>query len=340
VDRRQFLSEVAEIDWARLRGAYGASDGSVVRRGRTLDGPEVTYQLGDVPAALEVLSTGRDEGEDSYQDALDVLQSHVWHQGDIYPVTPVVARLLAQLIDLPNVVGRDALASVLVLISDSARHERSTEEPERRAVAAAVDAALCAEQDRVMRWLDEDLAPHAVLIALRGEGCRTGMLAALEQRLALPFFVWIALAELDRPPAWAGPRAEAALEDPAPLVRLAAAAFLARRCGPTGALAARVEAALPPSAAVELARALALPADIVVSPPRAPPPAELVAATVVFAGPRLVVAQLAEGRNITIPWPQSGLLPGEQIRVGLSPHGEPRVVEHSRADGAIERFEL
>jgi hypothetical protein len=70
-----FAADTAAIDWSGQIGCYGRSD----------------QPDHDVAQALLVLASQDDLDSDEWSDAMDVLQSHVWHQGDVYPVAAAVS---------------------------------------------------------------------------------------------------------------------------------------------------------------------------------------------------------------------------------------------------------
>jgi len=122
--------------------------------------------------------------------------------------------------------------------------------------------------------------------------------------------------------------------------RAAAAIFLARRTQPEGALAQRVEAALTPLALAELRQSIDVPFAVDAPEFRAPFEGTLEQGTILFAGERLVTVRLAGPRNVSLPWPASGVVKGEVVRIGFSASGAPRIVERSRADGGTTRIEF
>jgi hypothetical protein len=71
---------VRAVDWSELEGAYGTDR--------------------DVPTALEIMRWADDAEDDEFSDAwLDVLCSHVWHQGTIYPITAPVLPFVFDIVD-------------------------------------------------------------------------------------------------------------------------------------------------------------------------------------------------------------------------------------------------
>jgi hypothetical protein len=316
------------VPWASLQGAYGASDGSVTRAGG--------YRLGDIPRALLTLADVTDAGGDDALDALDVLQSHAWHQGDIYPVTAHVVPFAVALSSAPEVVVRGDVAYWLALVADSASRYAAGTDAGNRANAEATFGALLAHRRTVIGWIGGDHDAAALVVASRVPGMGDDLLAALSAARRISVAGWLSLAELESPPAWALDRAATALEDRDEDVRTAAALLLGRRARPTGDLAARVEAALAPGALAALGRAVEVPFDLSAPVLTAPFAGPLGQATVLFVGAKLVTVRVAGPRNVNLPWPGSGLTKGEVLEVGLSPHGAPRVAVRARPDGTKE----
>ncbi len=125
------LRDVDAVDWKSLEGAYGASDGS-------LKNDEMVQ--GDVPGALRVLALEEDFESDDFSDALlDVMGGHVWHQGTVYPVTPVVVPFIFRILRLRAEEGiAEKLVEYLNVVKSSA-------DP-------VVDAVFANHQDAVDEW--------------------------------------------------------------------------------------------------------------------------------------------------------------------------------------------
>ncbi len=73
------------------------------------------------------------------------------------------------------------------------------------------------------------------------------------------------------------------------------------------------------------------------STPVATTEGELVDATIVFAGPKVVVAKTPNGHNVTLKLPDSGLAKGDVVRVAIASNGKPREVELPGPDGSRRR---
>lgn len=306
-----FRVRVARVDWNKLHGAYGPS--------------------AQVPRALDTLATERSSESDAFMDALDVFQSHVWHQGDIYEVTPFAVPFLLEVAAArPGSLGEE-LAALLVVIVESAR--RCPDAALGRAVLDALDAKL------LLGWLDGEWCGYGALLALARDDLREPALARLQAHDALPLAALFALARLDVPPAWAAERARPLLSGEGAALRAAAAILLLRSGLATEADAPGLDAALGPGAEQSLLDALELPLEL---PPfqRPRPERPMERAEVLFAGAGMMVARLASGKNANIRWVDSGLVRGAAIRVALGEADIVRAVEVERADGSVERREF
>lgn len=321
------------IDWAASKGAYGPSDGSV--------------EHADVPGALRTLMRGDELDEDTYRDALAVLQSHVWHQGDVFDVTLGAVPLLFQIIEnsRASTAQQLELAQLSVLIADSARRYRQGDDPERHALADKILGAFAAEKAALLAWLGGPLAESAVFIATCVPSVREAVLLGLETVVELPFFGFLGLAELDAPPAWVLERAVRAVSSELEATRFAAARLLARHAKAEGDLLTQLEAALVPHAAAMLERVTNYPWDVTVPLITAPFSGELREGTVLLSGTNLVVVQLPAlpeqfAKNVTLHWGNAGFVKGQTVRIGLNTRGEPRVLERTQADGSVERVDF
>ena len=87
-------------------------------------------------------------------------------------------------------------------------------------------------------------------------------------------------------------------------------------------LAARIDAALPPSAQGAIRRHLnGLWSPTIVRPTVAP---KMYEAEVVFTGKKLVVVR-AGTKSVTLPWTDADVTRGDRLQVGLTTHGEPKL---------------
>ena len=72
---------------------------------------------------------------------------------------------------------------------------------------------------------------------------------------------------------------------------------------------------------------------------RAPFSGPLTRGTVVFASPNLVLVRIGD-RDVTVRVRFTDLAAGAAVRVGLSPHGEARVIEFESHAGHTVRFDV
>ena len=85
---------------------------------------------------------------------------------------------------------------------------------------------------------------------------------------------------------------------------------------------ARVDNALPPSAATSLKRLTGgLWTPTVTRPIVAP---KLFDAEVMFQGKKLIIVK-AGAKSVTLPWEGAQLSPGDRLQIGLSTHGQPKL---------------
>jgi len=323
----EFQKAVQRVDWKALSGAYGPSDGSVRSTGRLMDGTSVETVLGNVPEALTLLATERDTESDEWADAMDVLCSHVSHQGDIYEVTPRVVPFIFDLLSMPEVAGPRGLAECLVLWAESAKRYEASAQPEDRALGRSLDAALALHAPEVAGWLGGDLEQEAVLVAAYSSRLRAPVLAAVQAQHRPSFSAYIAMTLIGEWPEWMHQRAAKALGCDDAMERLAAAAFIACSGRVPDDLLPQLDAILTPDAAAKLTAAFDRPLELKIPRLRAPWRGPLAEAAVIFAGPKLVVVRTTDNRSFTLHWPQAAVEKGARVRVGISAHGEPRVVE-------------
>jgi hypothetical protein len=94
----------------------------------------------------------------------------------------------------------------------------------------------------------------------------------------------------------------------------------------------RIDAALPPSAPAALATFVGkLWIPRIERPVVAP---KLLDAEVVFAGEKLVLVR-AGARTVTLRWPDAQLSKGDVIQVGITAHGQPKLVVLTEPDGHV-----
>jgi hypothetical protein len=101
---------------------------------------------------------------------MDVLETHVWHQGTIYKLTQVVLPFVLELVDLTrrrhDDKGAEELAGVVVHCAQSAREFAQSTDQENRALGEAVLAILTAEQGRLRSWKQDSVLREYALAAM------------------------------------------------------------------------------------------------------------------------------------------------------------------------------
>src|SRR5262245_27720194 len=139
------LSLVDRTDWAALDGAYGPS--------------------AEVPEALRVLAEEKDADSDTWSDAMNnVVLGQIWHQGEIYPVTPHALPFLIAIAGEPGVAGRPQIAAAVGLIARAAL--RYVEKGEDGApLGRATAEVLAAHATTIAGWLGGELDEQASFIA-------------------------------------------------------------------------------------------------------------------------------------------------------------------------------
>src|SRR5262245_62047356 len=146
MDRTALLGAIDSVDWGQRQGAYGGSE--------------------RVPDALRVLASEPDRESDEWSDAMDVLESHVFHQGSVYDVTEVALPLMFRLIGLPDLAGPNDILAVLVLIASSTHRYRESDNSERRALGERLSIALSAEKPTMLSWLDGERGEAAAFMMM------------------------------------------------------------------------------------------------------------------------------------------------------------------------------
>lgn len=255
-------------------------------------------------------------------NALDVvLYGHGWHQSTIYPVTAAIAPFLIQLIEARRD-GDGELARGLEVFACAAT------DPANAPHGDGVIAALAAHAGTIVGWREER-AQTVVVVAVHVPAVRELWLAAL-QASHISTVEYFGLAALPNPPEWAADRARQDPDDVGAAVLLAAHTTLAPE------LARIVERTITPLTVDTFGDLLAvLNLDI----PEVRAPCDLVPATVVFAGGNLVLVRVGD-RNVTCKVTNTGLKMGDQVRVGISAHGEPRMLELRGEDGTVVTLAL
>jgi hypothetical protein len=138
--------EVRAVNWAELRGARGMDC--------------------DVAGALETLRFGTDPEADDFGDAWqEVLYSHVYNQGAVFPVTAHVLPFVFDIVDQsPALKGkrggeRTELAQFVLCCAAAAQDEQSSD-------GRAVLATLALHAERLRAWVLSDLRSLALATML------------------------------------------------------------------------------------------------------------------------------------------------------------------------------
>ena len=193
-------SEVRAVDWSALEGAYGTDR--------------------DVPTALEIMRWADDAEDDEFSDAwLDVLCSHVWHQGTIYPITAPVLPFVFDIVDhspalkSPTCYARSEIAQFVTWCASSARRAVTSGKDDDRFNGQSVLSVLAAHADRLRKWKDSDLQTEGITAMLLVSELRGPLLASAETEpnavlasilgharwLGSPEFEWAARALVELP---------------------------------------------------------------------------------------------------------------------------------------------
>jgi hypothetical protein len=300
-----------EVDWSQLAGAYGTSEKNV-------------------PNAILTLARERHADTDDWNDSIDVLFSHVSHQGTIFAVTPHVVPFLFDLVALESCADPGTLAYMLAHYAAAATKDAKN--------GPHVLARIAERRDTILEWIDDKRLANSALFLWSRLSTDARLFDRLESKRTLSAAAYVMFAEMAAPPAWALARAQKALRNKAEGAKMAAAMLLARRSA--GALdedtLTRVQDALVPGTAAKLRQLVEAPFEIeVVHPPFR---GKLEEASVLFVGDGLVVVRRGKA-NINIRWggdprPAKGAI----VRVGVT-HGVAHVIEFDAADGSRRRFE-
>ena len=306
---------VANLSWGVLRGALGPSDGSA-------------GAASNVPSALGVLRHAEiyRAVPDEIEEAFSVLERHVMCEGQLYPVVvAAVPFLLAVVRKTSPVAGR-----IAELLARYASCAGSLEEPLRsRFLQLLGDHA-----GELIRWFGAHDRPLGAL-AIHVPAVREPFIAAVEGAERVSAEILLALIELDLREAPGDTEAVARdlienADDE--LSRMSAAAFLARFGDHPPALRARIDSALPPSAAKSLQRVTGgLWIPTVTRPVVAP---KLYDAEIMFTGKKLVIVK-AGTKSVTLPWEGATLVPGDRLQIGLSAHGQPKLAVVTDRQGNV-----
>jgi len=316
------VSLIDKTDWAAVEGAYGSS--------------------ADVPQALRVLAVAADAQSDDWAEALNgTVLGHIWHQGDIYPVTPHALPFLVAIADEPRSAGRAEVARAAARIAQAAARYAHKKEEADAALGRATADVFAANAATIAGWLGGELDEPASLIASVVTALREPFGAFLGGRASFSPWHHLAVERWPEVPDWAyaGAEKEVAGETPA---AIAAAVLLQRKTDLSDAVARRVDALTTPPMRAALEAALTCPWEI---PEfqfrlRSAPTGDLVPCEVIFVGANLIYVQHPSAGRVVVRLgnePLDGIGKGETLLVELSPAGRPRVVERTTASGETVR---
>ncbi|MGE0395800.1 MAG: hypothetical protein AB7T06_03655 [Kofleriaceae bacterium] len=304
---------VAELPWGVLRGAFGPSDGSVGAHA-------------NVPSALSVLRHAPlyVNHPEEIEEAFAVLERHALRHRLLYPVAVTVVPFLLDFIRRGSPIAERIAELIAEYVATG-----DTLEPHMR---DRLHEIVVAHTSEVLGWIGRFDRPLAAL-AIHIPALQPAYLFALETSPVSPFAL-LALLEIG-----VGPRrcVDIALEilddkDANPITRAAGAAFLVRFGDDSTSLRERIDAALPPSAPAALANLVTrLWVPRIERPVVAP---RMVAAEVLFAGERLVLVR-AGAHSVTLPWRDAGVRKGDVLQVGITVHGQPKLVVFTEPTGTV-----
>jgi hypothetical protein len=303
---------VLTLSWGALIGADGPSDGSA-------------GASSNVPSALSVLrhaplyATHLDEIEDAFA----VLRRHPIRYGLLYPVAVSIVPFLFDLVR-----RRSPLAARIADVI-----------AEYTAAAATLDEYLSDRLFEIVELYAVEVASWvgrydraAAALAVHVPAIRSTYLAEVAMTESPCPVTLLALVELGAAPGHTLAKATAMLDHPAADHRMAAAAFLTRFGERTPDLESRIDAALPPWALVALANLVGRLWQVKVVRPIVAP--KLHTGEVTYAGEKWVIVRAA-GRNVTLPWVGSSVRRGDVVQIGLTAHGQPKLVVKTDADGTV-----
>jgi hypothetical protein len=308
---------VAELPWGVLRGARGPSDGSA-------------GASSNVPSALAVLRHAQLYlgFPAEIEDAFEVLENHGIDGGHLYPVAVATLPFLFDVVRRNSPIA-ERVAELLARISAA----RDPAEPRLHERLATVVAS---HSEEIARWIGRyDRA--ACALAIHVPDVRDELLVEIARADRLEPEVLLALVDFDLGAA-PGRTIELALAmldgaDTSAFARACAAAFLVRFGERSPSLASRLDSALPPSAPHELCSFVhRLWTPSIERPVVAP---RMYDAEVVAADVRHVLVR-AGTRSVTLPWERANVRPGERVQIGLTTHGQPKLVVVTTPDGSVK----
>ena len=183
----------------------------------------------------------------------------------------------------------------------------------------------------VLSWLDRhDRAVAAIAIHVPALRARYLVQIALAREVS-PITL-LALIELDATPGDTLRLATEMLDSSDSAARMCAAAFLTRFEEHTPAGDTRIDAALPPWAPVALSNLAGKLWKVQLARPKVAP--TLYTGEVTFAGERWVIVKTG-ARTVTLPWIGATVRRGDHVQVGLTAHGQARLVMVTSADGSV-----
>lgn len=304
---------VAELPWGVLRGAFGPSDGSIGAHA-------------NVPSALAVLRHAQlyKNHPSEIEEAFAVLERHALRHRVLYPVAVTVVPFLLDFIRR----GSPLSERIAELIAEYVAHGETLEP----ALRQRLHEIIVGHTRELLGWIARFDRPLAAL-AIHVPALQPAYLSALDTSPISPFAL-LALLEIG-----VGPRrcVEVALEilddrEANPITRAAGAAFLMRFGDDCTSLRERIDAALPPSAPAQLANLVdRLWVPRIERPVVAP---RMISAEVLFAGERLVLVRAGD-RSVTLPWEHAGVTKGDVLQVGITVHGQPKLVVFTEPSGAV-----
>ncbi len=313
VDVANLEHSVAELPWGVLRGAFGPSDGSIGAHA-------------NVPSALSVLRHAQlyTNYPQEIEEAFAVLERHALRHRVLYPVAVTIVPFLFDFIRRQSPLSE----RIAELIAEYVASAHTLEAP----VRDRLHGIIADHASEVLGWIARFDRPLAAL-AIHVPALQARYLEALETSPISPFAL-LALLEIGVAPRRCVEVALEILDDRVanPITRAAGAAFLQRFGEDCTSLRERIDAALPPSAPAQLANLVTrLWVPRIERPVVAP---RMVAAEVLFAGERLVLVR-AGAHSVTLPWRSAGVQKGDVLQVGITVHGQAKLVLWTEPTGAV-----
>jgi hypothetical protein len=314
VNVRGLEHSVADLSWGVLQGALGPSDGSA-------------GAACNVPSALSVIRHAAFylPFPEEIDEAFGVLEQHAIRHGQLYPVAIAIAPFLFDILRRGSVMGErvsDLLAEYTVATA--------TLEP---ALAIRFTEIVTDHAPEIVGWLGRyDRA--ACALAIHVPELRPLLLDTIAGAARVAPVVLLALGELGVAPGRTLEHGLALLDGPdsPDLARMCAAAFLARHGELTPELCTRIDAALPPSAPGALRAFVGKLWTPTIERPVVAP--KLLLAEVMFVGEKLVLVRAGE-RRVTLPWANANVARGDTLQVGVTAHGQPKLVVITGDDGSV-----